>query len=639
MHFSFRSLGSKLIIIVISTLLLCLLLMIFLSWTMLKFYVEYQTQNNAYNQCLHLQQVCQSQPLSTLNLGDPHALLIILGITIFSFALGALIDTFTISIFLIRPLRQLQSHATTLVTQNTDPQIAPQHSDELSMLWQAFNLLSNSLYSESQAMLEQMGHLLVLNDALMSTLNLDQLLGEFVFRIGSIMKVDHVSLLLYDNANQMPWAVAQWSPDDTTPHEHGKILVYTDPEGDITMATTTKIAALPTTKPSARRGKRSPLRSTKLSQITPPQHFPPSATMSPTQQYTRRTRLPQQALRDIDLYLGLMALQRQKIVCGEDIAQIYQERQDRWARIALDHGYHAAIAVPLIFREQAIGSFILYTTLPHTVSSHDTFLLSTASLHTSMAIQNALLYAEGQEKNAALERANQLKSQFLANVTHELRTPLHSIISYGALILEGFVDGELTPEQEKHIQFIVNRAEDLSHLVNDMLDLSKIEADRIEVKPETIVIQDHLTDVVNQLKPLAQAKGLNLHLKVETSLPLALADSHRLRQIAINLISNAIKFTEHGSITIQCTALRDRDMLCVSVTDTGIGIMPSAMDYIFEAFRQADGSTTRRFGGTGLGLTIAKKLIELQGGEIAVESIPNEGTTFSFTLPSTIRAS
>jgi signal transduction histidine kinase len=575
------------------------------------------------------------QPLSPLNLDDLRALLIILGTAIFSFALSALIDTFTIGVFLIRPLRQLQSHATTLVTQNADLQITLQHSDELVMLWHAFNQLSDSLSSESQALLEQMGHLLVLNDALMSTLNLDQLLGEFVFRIGSIMKVDAVSLLLYGDANQMPWAVAQWSPDHTKPHERGKILVYTDPEGDIAMAATTKICALPTAKPTAPRGKRSLLRSTKLSQTTPSQHIPPT---QQSQQYTHHSRIPQQALRDIDLYLGLMALQHQKIVYGEDFAQIYQKHQDNWARIALDYGYHAAIAVPLIFREHAIGSFILYTTLPHKVSSRDTFLLSTASLHTSMAIQNALLYAEGQEKNAALERANQLKSQFLANVTHELRTPLHSIISYGALILEGFVDGELTPEQEKHLQFIVKRAEDLSLLVNDMLDLSKIEADRIEVKLEPLVIQDCLTDVVNQLNPLAQAKGLDLHLKVETNLPLALADSHRLRQIAINLISNAIKFTEHGSVTVQCTALYNRDMLCISVTDTGIGIIPSAMDYIFEAFRQADGSTTRHFGGTGLGLTIAKKLIELQGGEITVESIPNEGSTFSFTLPSTTRA-
>src|SRR5438445_3408929 len=142
-----------------------------------------------------------------------------------------------------------------------------------------------------------------------------------------------------------------------------------------------------------------------------------------------------------------------------------------------------------------------------------------------MAIQNALLFTEVKEKNAALDRANQLKSQFLATVTHELRTPLHSIISYGALILEGFLDGELTTEQEEHIQFMVRRAEDLARLVDDMLDLSKIEADRLEVKVEPLALAPCLTEVLNELKPLANNKGLHLTLESADSLPLVLADS------------------------------------------------------------------------------------------------------------------
>ncbi len=191
----------------------------------------------------------------------------------------------------------------------------------------------------------------------------------------------------------------------------------------------------------------------------------------------------------------------------------------------------------------------------------------------------------------------------------------------------------MTTEQEEHIQFMVRRAEDLSHLVDDMLDLSKIEADRIEVKPEPLELGACLAEVVSQLKPLANTKELYLHLKMEEGLPMALADSHRVRQVAINLVSNALKFTEKGGVTIRCSPVANANMLRVSVSDTGIGISPAALGYIFEAFRQADGSTTRRFGGTGLGLTIAKKLIELQGGEMAVESVPGEGSTFSFTLP------
>jgi signal transduction histidine kinase len=166
-----------------------------------------------------------------------------------------------------------------------------------------------------------------------------------------------------------------------------------------------------------------------------------------------------------------------------------------------------------------------------------------------------------------------------------------------------------------------------------MLDLSKIEADRIEVKLEPFTLGTCLTDVVNQLKPIANHKELYLKLEIEEKQPMALGDPHRIRQVAINLVSNALKFTEDGGITIRCIHVKDHEMLQVTVEDTGIGISPAALSYIFEAFRQADGSTTRRFGGTGLGLTIAKKLIELQGGEIIVESVVGQGSMFSFTLP------
>jgi signal transduction histidine kinase len=276
---------------------------------------------------------------------------------------------------------------------------------------------------------------------------------------------------------------------------------------------------------------------------------------------------------------------------------------------------------------------MLYGDRPQQVSGRDTFLLSTAAIQSAMAIQNVLLFGAVNDKNAALERVNHLKSQFLATVTHELRTPLHSIISYGSLILEGYLDGDLTQEQQDHIQFIVRRAEDLSRLVDDMLDLSKIEADKLEVKVEPLSLDESLQDVVNELKQLAVNKGLTLALEMNEDLPMALADSHRIRQVIINMVSNALKFTEKGGVTIRCSLLERYDMLRISVSDTGIGISPAALDYIFEAFRQADGSTTRRFGGTGLGLTIARKLIELQGGEVAVESIVGQGSTFSFTLP------
>ena len=632
MQFSVRSLGGKLIILATLTLLLCLLLITVLSWAALSFYAAYQVQRDGQ---LH-------PPYLNLSLSDPEPLLIVLGVGIFVFALGVIIYTCTIRIFLIRPLRKLQALAHTVVANNTGLEVSHSQPNEITMLGNSFNLLSDSLYNESQALAEQMSHLLVISDALMSTLNLEQLLGEFAFRIGHIMKAHHVSLLLYGRERGDPWAVAQWASPSShqfdnkhdNANERGHSTVHVDPDGDITMAVTTKMVALPTLKASSPSAKRSALRATKLAQSTPGQSTANTGNTPPYKHNVRQPRLPRSALRDIDLSLARMAIQRQKIVYAEDIAQIYQERQENWAYRALESGYRSVITVPLMLREQPIGAFILYTANPYTVSSRDTFLLSTAAMQTSIAIQNAMLYAEVKVKNAALERANHLKSQFLANVTHELRTPLHSIISYGSLIVDGFVDGELTAEQEEHIQFMVRRAEDLSHLVDDMLDLSKIEADRIEVKPEPLAMKPFLIEIVNQLKSIANNKGLSLLLEIDEGIPSALADSHRLRQVMINLVSNALKFTEKGGVTIRCNTLRDHDMLSLSVTDTGIGITPTALSYIFEAFRQADGSTTRRFGGTGLGLTIAKKLIELQGGEIAVESVPGEGTTFTFTLPS-----
>ena len=581
------------------------------------------------------------EPIYNLDLHNKNELFLVGGLALIVFALGIIIFAYIIRIFLVHPVNQLQSYAQNLVSNATDQSIKQAKDGELGTLASALSVLSESLNSESQALTEQTRNLLITSDTLISTLNLEHLLSEFVTGMGQIMQAKHVSLLLYGPDMYIPWAVAYWSDQhdsqaqSTLPPQlrgnTGTVAVHIDPKGDITLAATTKMAAIPTI-PTVKHintssGKRAALRATKILKEQKAEF----ATLP-------RPHIPEQVLRELDMSLARQVIQRQKIAYGEDVKQIYNERGEEWASMALEAGYQSAIAVPLLLRDRAIGAFILYMDRPYPVSHRDTFLLSTASIQASMAIQNALLFVEVKEKNAALERANQLKSQFLANVTHELRTPLHSIISYGALILEGFVDGELTAEQDEHIQFMVRRAEDLSHLVNDMLDLSKIEADRIEVKPEPLELSACLGDVVNQLKPLANNKKLYLNLEMTKDLPTAFADSHRVRQVAINLVSNAIKFTEKGGVTIRCSFIREQDMLLVAVEDSGIGISPAAIGYIFEAFRQADGSTTRRFGGTGLGLTIAKKLVELQGGEIAVESVIGQGSTFSFTLPAVTSA-
>lgn len=569
-----------------------------------------------------------------LNVRADKGVLILIFLGIFIITLGVTAYALVARTFFVRPIGRLQARVSALVAANANTELSGSTIDELSMLARSFSLLSESLYiqeNESNIITRQMSDLLAMSDVLISTLNLEDLLSEIVSRLGRIMRVKSVSMLLYGREMQSPWAVAQWSdsqlsnghvaPDSS--QQYGAVTVHTDPAGDITMTVTTKMAAI--TAPVSRSiqpssGKRPAIRAPKLTAQTG--HAP-----------LHRPRLPRTALRDLDLIMARMAMQKQKIVYGEDVQMIYQERGEAWTLMALEAGYGSVIAVPLQLQEQTMGAVVLYGDRPYRVSQRDTFLLSTAAIQAAMAIQNALLFAEVKDKNAALERVNNLKSQFLATVTHELRTPLHSIISYGALIVEGFVEGELTAEQEEYIQFIVRRAEDLSRLVDDMLDLSKIEADRLEVKVEPLVLESSLTEAVNQLKPMANNKGLYLTLEMDDSLPLVMADSHRIRQVVTNLVSNALKFTEKGGITIRCTLLERFDMLNISVCDTGIGISPAALDYIFEAFRQADGSTTRRFGGTGLGLTIARKLIELQGGEVSVESIVGQGSTFSFTLP------
>jgi signal transduction histidine kinase len=553
------------------------------------------------------------------------------GVVLFIIGICGIIYAFMVRTVFIRPLHQLQTHVQAVVASSAG-ELVPLNQDELAGLTQAYSVLADCLESESQVMLEQMTNLLIMSDAFISTLNLEQLLGEIVSRLGNIMKAKNVTLLLYGREMLSPSVVAQWSemvgqvvnsysmPTSSFTHslqQQGAVTVHADLDRDITMAITSKQAAITKSQMSGK--------AQALSGETPTSATPTNG--------LRRPRIPREALRDLDMILARMVIQKHKIAYGEDIKAIYEERKESWAKMALDAGYRSAIAVPLLFQDQAIGAFILYGDTPRQASSRDTFLLSTAAVQASVAIQNALLFVEVKEKNADLERASHLKSQFLANVTHELRTPLHSIISYGALILEGFVDGELTPEQEEHIQFMVNRAEDLSHLVDDMLDLSKIEADRIEVKIEKIELRTCLMEVVNQLKPMANNKGLYLNLEMDEKLHMVLADSYRLRQVAINLVSNALKFTEKGGVTMHCTLVNSGKMAQIAVCDTGIGISPAALSYIFEAFRQADGSTTRRFGGTGLGLTIARKLIELQGGEVAVESTPGHGSTFSFTLP------
>jgi signal transduction histidine kinase/CheY-like chemotaxis protein len=238
--------------------------------------------------------------------------------------------------------------------------------------------------------------------------------------------------------------------------------------------------------------------------------------------------------------------------------------------------------------------------------------------------------SELQAANQELARANKLKSEFLANVSHELRTPLSAIIGFSQILLDG-IDGELNEEQQQDILQVNKSGQSLLALINQILDLSKIEAGKMELVVERVELPALINGVLESISPLAEEKGLRIETRFATGLSAVEADPARLKQILINLLSNAVKFTERGHIEV--IAQPSGRMVRVSVKDTGIGITAEAQKVIFEEFVQGDGSSTRRHGGTGLGLSIVRKLVEMHGGAITVVSEPRMGSTFTFTIP------
>ncbi len=236
------------------------------------------------------------------------------------------------------------------------------------------------------------------------------------------------------------------------------------------------------------------------------------------------------------------------------------------------------------------------------------------------------------EKAVELENSNQYKSEFLANMSHELRTPLNSTLILAKLLGDN-KDGNLTEEQVKFAQTISSAGNDLLVLINDILDLSKIEAGKVDVALEVMPIEPAVEQLVKTLAPVAQQKDLALDLDLDASAPTQMTtDPRRLAQILRNLLSNAVKFTEAGHVTLQ-VAQNAPGTVSFVVRDSGIGIPPDQQELIFEAFRQADGSTHRKYGGTGLGLSISRHLARLLGGDIVVKSRPGEGSVFTLSLP------
>ena len=237
------------------------------------------------------------------------------------------------------------------------------------------------------------------------------------------------------------------------------------------------------------------------------------------------------------------------------------------------------------------------------------------------------------ELAAAMEKAqaaDRIKSAFLATMSHELRTPLNSIIGFTGIMLQGLA-GPLNPEQHKQMSMVQGSARHLLALINDVLDISKIEAGQLTLSITSFELKASIEKVVKQVSPLAEKKGLTLKLDIADDVASATTDQRRLEQVILNLLSNAIKFTEKGHVGISCRTENDR--YCLSVSDTGIGIQPEQLQKIFQPFHQVDTGLTRKYEGTGLGLSICKKIVEMMGGSIEVESRWGRGSAFTIRFP------
>jgi signal transduction histidine kinase/DNA-binding response OmpR family regulator len=237
---------------------------------------------------------------------------------------------------------------------------------------------------------------------------------------------------------------------------------------------------------------------------------------------------------------------------------------------------------------------------------------------------------ELEEKTRRIQEADRLKSAFIANMSHEIRTPLNSVLALSQLLRDGTA-GTLMAEQRKYLEVIERNGQNLLRLINDILDLSRIEAGHLEMDVQSVDLASDIRETVGALVPLAEAKGLEVQVKLPRELPLVRCDVDRVRQVLTNLVGNAIKFTEAGHVQVSAD-VRD-DLVAIHVTDTGVGIPSALTGKIFQEFFQVDQTLARRQGGTGLGLAIASKLTHLMGGEIAVQSVPGSGSRFTLTLP------
>jgi signal transduction histidine kinase/PAS domain-containing protein len=290
------------------------------------------------------------------------------------------------------------------------------------------------------------------------------------------------------------------------------------------------------------------------------------------------------------------------------------------------------MAVPMIVGGEVIGVMDMQSEKTGRFTEADVRVMGTLADQIAVAVQNARLYQTQVQVAEEARALDKLKSEFLASMSHELRTPLNSIIGYAEVMLDG-IDGELPEPAIEDAQAIHDSGHHLLSMINDILDLAKIEAGRMELDLDKVRLADVAEEVYRMTHVLVKSKPVQIVMDIDPNLPSLQADQVRLRQILNNLVSNAIKFTEEGEIRVKAMRSTEDHHALIQVIDTGMGIAPDQLSRVFERFHQADSSSTRRAGGTGMGLTITRHLVHLHGGEIGAESTQGAGSTFWFTIP------
>jgi signal transduction histidine kinase len=294
-------------------------------------------------------------------------------------------------------------------------------------------------------------------------------------------------------------------------------------------------------------------------------------------------------------------------------------------------GYRSVAAAPILRDKFALGAIIVLRAKPIEFSGKELALLRTFADQAAIAIQNARLFKELAEKSHQLEIANQHKSAFLANMSHELRTPLNAVIGFSQMLAARYF-GDLTGKQAEYVNDIAASGRHLLSLINDILDLSKIEAGRMELEAVDFDLRVTLANALTLVRERAQRGAVALRLEIDSALGTLRGDERKIKQVVLNLLSNAVKFTPRGGEVCVEARLLDGSAQ-IAVRDTGVGIAPQDQELIFEAFRQAGTNAAHKQEGTGLGLALARRFVELHGGTIGLESAPGKGSTFTVTLP------